>query len=128
MEIRDEIVKISKLKYSGLALLDYIETICPGIQFKLKGRKWVPDNKFVTFTIQHVRSQTIAISLRGNPKEFPPFQEITLKPGMGNGVYSECLFESAVQLPAVAFYIKRAFEIYSQGRSRKKKGIIITEL
>ena len=73
MGIREEICKISHLKNVGLALIDYIESLCPSITFELKTKRWVPSVNFVTFTIQYKRAQNIVISLRGNPSEFITF-------------------------------------------------------
>lgn len=127
MDIREEINKIHSLRNAGLAFVDYVEALSPGILFKLKGRRWVPSENFVAFTIQHARSQNIAISLRGNPGEFAPFKELKLKKGMGRGSYTECIFDSPIQLPAVALCIQRAFEIYNKGGSRTKKKLKVSE-
>lgn len=127
MEIRKEISKISKLKNVGLALIDYIESLYPGITFELKTKKWVPSENFVTFTVQHARAENIVISLRGNPKEFLEFEELPLREGMGHGAYTECTLEQANQLPAVAMHIRKAYELYQEGSTRDKKRPKITE-
>jgi hypothetical protein len=121
MGLREEISKISALKNVGLALVDYVESLSPGISFKLKGRRWVPSVNFVTFTVQHARAQNIVISLRGNPKEFLKFDELPLRKGMGYGAYTECSLKNPSQLTAVAMCIKRAHELYREGRTRGKK-------
>lgn len=128
MELREEISKIPHLRNAGLAFVDYIEALFPGITFERKGRRWVPSENFVTFTIQYAQSQNIAISLRGNPSEFAEFEELKLKEGMGHGAYSECITDSPKQLPAVALCIKRAYEIYNKGRSRTKKKMKVSEV
>lgn len=126
MGIREEISKIPKLKNIGLALIDYVESLHPGITFELKSRRWVPSVNFVTFTVQHARAQNIAVSLRGSPKEFIEFDELPLREGMGHGAYTECTLERANQLPALAMHVRRAHELYNQGREREKKHPTIT--
>ena len=127
MGIRNDISKIPKLQNMGLALIDYIVSLSPNISFEQKGRRWVPSENFVTFTIQHARSENIVISLRGNPKEFIQFEELPLKEGMGHGAYSECIINNPKQLPAIALCIKKAYELYCEGGSRQKKKPIIIE-
>lgn len=121
MGLREEVSKIHKLKNIGLALIDYIESLHPGITFELKSNRWVPSINFVTLTVQHARAQNIVISLRGSPTEFIEFDELHLREGMGHGAYTECTLEHANQLPALALHIRRAHEIYKQGREREKK-------
>jgi len=127
MGVREEISKIPKLKNIGLALIDYIESLYPGITFELKTKRWVPSENFVTFTVQHARAQNIVISLRGNPKEFLEFEELPLREGMGHGTYTECTLERANQLPALAMHVRKAYELYSEGSTRDKKHPKITE-
>ena len=127
MSLRDDISKIPKLKNMGLALVDYVESLHPQIQFELKNRRWVPTENFVTFTVQFAQSQNVVISLRGNINEFIEFEELPLREGMGYGAYSECTLERPNQLPAIAMHIRRAYEIYQMGRTRDKKSIRIIE-
>ena len=115
------------LKNVGLALVDYVESLSPGISFEFKGKRWVPTVNFVAFTVQHARAQNMVISLRGNPKEFLKFDELPLKKGMGYGAYTECTLETPDQLPAVAMCIKKAFELYRKGSTRQKKNPKLTE-
>ncbi|MDD5228740.1 MAG: hypothetical protein PHN45_03450 [Methylococcales bacterium] len=121
MGVREEISKIPKLKNIGLAIIDYVEDLDPDITFELKSKRWVPSKNFITFTIQHAQKQNIAISLRGNLKEFLRFDELPLRKGMGNGAYSECTLNHVNQLPALAMTIRRAYELYHQGRQREKR-------
>lgn len=127
MGLREEISKISALKNVGLALVDYVESLSPGISFELKTKRWVPSVNFVTFTVQHAQAQNIVISLRGNPKEFLKFDELPLREGMGHGAYTECTLETPSQLAAVAMCVKKAHELYREGRAREKKNPKITE-
>ena len=101
MGVREEIRKIPKLKNVGLALIDYVESLCPGITFELKTKRWVPSVNFVTFAVQHARAQNIVISLRGNPKEFLEFEELPLREGMGYGAYTEWKNRGQSDLPPV---------------------------
>ena len=121
--IRSEIDKIPELRNIGHALIDFIEDICPGIEFEQKRRRWVGSPKnFVAFIIQHARAKNIVVSLRGYPQEFPKFKELPLKPGMGtNGAYTECILEQPKQLPAIALCIQQAYELYNKGGTRSKK-------
>ncbi len=121
MGIREDIRKIPELENAGLALVDYIESLVPGITFELKSKRWIPSFNFVTLNIQYSRSKSIAISLRGNPKEFIEFEELPLREGMGSGAYTECTFQRVNQLPALAMHIRKAYEIKKAGRSRIKK-------
>lgn len=82
----------------------------------------------MTFTVQHARSLNIVVSLRGNPREFLQFDELALRDGMGNGVYTECALENISQLPAVAMHIRKAHDLYMQGRARDKKQPTITNV
>ena len=121
MGLREEMSKIPALKNVGLALVDYAESLSPGISFELKGKRWVPSINFVTFTVQHAQAKNIVLSLRGNPSEFLKFPELHLRPGMGYGAYSECTLSTPNQLAAVAMCIKKAHEISRQGKTRTKK-------
>lgn len=121
MGLREDIEKIPELRSVGLALIDYVGSLEPGITFELKGKRWVPSQNFVTFTVQHAKARNIVISLRGNPNEFLGFNEIELREGMGHGAYSECTLSSVSQLPAVAMYIRTAYKIYKQGGGRDRK-------
>jgi hypothetical protein len=125
MGIRDDISKIPRLKNSGLALIDFLESLRPGITFKLKSRRWIPSENFVAFTVQYARAQNIAISLRGSPKEFVEFNELPLRKGRG-GAYTECSLVRANQLAALAMYVRKAHELYNLGRARVKKHPSIT--
>ncbi len=127
MSVREEIAKILKLKNVGLALIDYVESLCPGVTFELKTKRWVPSENFVTFTVQHARSRNIVISLRGNPNEFLEFKELPLREGMGYGAYTECTLDNPNQLPAIAMHIQKAHQLYQQGGARDKKHPKITE-
>jgi len=127
MKVREEISRLPHLKNIGLALIDYIESLHPGITFSKKGRRWVPSENFVTFTVQIARSRNIVVSLRGNPDEFLKFEELPLKEGMGYGAYSECRLESPKQLPAISMHIKKAYDLYSTGASRKRQHPVIKE-
>lgn len=104
MGVRDDVAKLPRLRNVGLALIDLVEAIAPGVEFKLKGRRWVPTQNFMTITVQSARAQTLALSLRGHPKEFPDQlqQYLPLKPGRGNGAYSDCRVHHAGQLAAAA--------------------------
>lgn len=121
MGLKEDIEKIPGLRSVGLALVDYVESLEPGISFELKGKRWVPSQNFVTFTVQHAKARNIVISLRGNPNEFLGFNEIELREGMGHGAYSECTLNSVRQLPAVAMHIRTAHEIYKKGGGRDRK-------
>ena len=116
MTIFDEIAQVKRLRETGSALAQYAATLVGG-QFLKKGRDWVygPDN-FVTFTIQHKRSQNIVITLRGRPKEFEQSNELLLRPG--RATYSRCTVDNPRQLRAAANYIGRAYELNRCGRSR----------
>lgn len=129
MTIRDDITLLPSLKNVGLALVDLVEQISPGIEFSRKGRRWVPTQNFVTFTIQAARARTIALSLRGHPREFhAELQEILrLKPGRGHGAYSDCTIRNAGQLHAAAMYIVRANELYRKGGTRDRRSVHIKE-
>ncbi|MCJ8500132.1 hypothetical protein, partial [Desulfatitalea alkaliphila] len=127
MGVREDISRLPNLKNVGLALIDYVESLQPGITFSKKGKRWVPSENFVTFTIQFVRSKKIVISLRGNPDEFLEFEDLPLKEGMGYGAYSECHLESPKQLPAISMHIKNAYDIYCKGVLRRKKHPTIVE-
>lgn len=127
MDVRLAIERIPELKNVGHALIDFIEDICPRIIFQKQGRRWVGSENFVTFTIQHSKARSIAISLRGNPSEFPSFNELPLKAGMGYGAYTECTVKKPRQLPAVAMCIQRAYELYTKGSTRPRKKLEIKE-
>ncbi len=127
MSVREEICKIPNLKNVGLALIDYIESLCLGVTFELKTKRWVPSVNFVTFTVQHARSKNRVISLRGNEKEFLEFKELSLREGMGYGAYTECTLENSGQLPAISMHIRKAYELYNEGGTRDKKHPKITD-
>ncbi len=127
MGLREEISKISALKNVGLALVDYVESLSPGISFELKGRRWVPSVNFVTFTVQHAQAQNIVLSLRGSPTEFLKFAELPLRPGMGYGAYTECTLKTPNQLAAAAMCIKKAHDLRREGKTRTRKNPKIAE-
>jgi hypothetical protein len=129
MGVREDMNRLPKLKNMGLALIDFVESLHPGISFDKKSQRWVPSENFVTFTIHFVRSRNIVVSLRGNPDEFIQFPDLLpLREGMGGGSYSECTLKNPNQLPAIAMYIQKAYELYKEGRGRKKKHPQITEI
>lgn len=130
MTVRDDIESISELRNVGLALIDLIEAIEPGVEFKKKGRRWIPSKNFVTISVQAARARTIALSLRGRPDEFPDVlrQSLPLKKGMGKGAHSECTLRNPNQLPAVAWYVQHAHQLYSKGSSRTRKRVVIQEV
>lgn len=129
MTVRDDLQLLSELRNVGLALVDLIEAISPGVEFKKKGRRWVPSENFVTISVQAARARSIAFSLRGHPDEFPDAlrQSLPLKKGMGRGAYSECTLKNPSQLPAVAWYIQQAHQLYSKGSSRTRKRVVVRE-
>jgi len=113
-------VQLDDINHCGLALLQYAATL-PGNeykQFENKNGRWVCDPNFVNFQVHYKRKNNIPISLRGNPAEFEKHDELPMKPGMAG--YSECSFESRSQLFAAVSYIRRAWQIYKKGRSRRQ--------
>lgn len=127
MGLREEISKIPALKNVGLALVDYVESLSPGVSFARKGRRWVPSLNFVTFSVQHAQARNIRISLRGNRKEFLQFEELPLRTGMGHGAYTDCILEKPGQLAAVAMCINKAHSLCLKGRTRERKAPVISE-
>ena len=126
MNIWDELKNLGPLATTAMALADFCEAIADGGQFEKSDARWViRPNNFVTLEPHWKRVKNVAISLRGNPSEFAPLPELPVKAGMSG--YSECKIESASQLAAAAFYIRRAHEIYSRGRNRSQKGQKVVE-
>ncbi len=129
MPIRDDIARIPHLKHTGCALVDLVEALSPGVTWAKKSRRWVPSKNFVTFTIQSARAQTIALSLRGHPEEFPDKlrEVLRLRAGRGNGAYSDATLRSPKQLPAAAWYIQVAHALYVRGGARVRKCVEVRE-
>lgn len=118
--------KLGSLSEIGVALAAYAENIADGGKFERSGNRWVVrPNNFVTFEPHYKRTLNIAVSLRGNPKEFAEFPELPLKEGMAG--YSECTITKPNHLAAAAFYIRRAQELYQRGRNRPRKNQKIVE-
>ncbi|MGB7541253.1 MAG: hypothetical protein WBM28_04455 [Burkholderiales bacterium] len=116
--LENEISKITELEHVGLALVQFAKSLVPGTSFEQsEGGRWIarPRN-FVTFEIHWQRVRNIALSLRGNPTEFLPHEELPLKAGMGG--YAECRITSVRQLAAASSYISRAAEISLKGATR----------
>jgi len=127
MTIQSEINELGFLSTTGLALVEYAESISNGGKFELNNKRWViRPNNFVTFEPHWKRTTNIAISLRGNPEEFAELSELPLKEGMKG--YSECTVISSSQLAGATFYIRRAEQLYTRGstRTQKKQSIIET--
>lgn len=120
MSLRNDINKIPELKNIGLAMIDYVESLCLGIEFKHKSKRWVGSLNFVAFKIQHACSKNIIVSLRGSQNEFLDFKELPLRNGMGYGSYTECTIDNPRQFPAIMMHIKKSFELFNKGRNRVK--------
>ena len=121
MSLEAEIQQLPSISQLGLALSAFVRAIHSPGEFVHEGRSWVyrPDN-FVTFDIHYQRARNITLSLRRAPTEFEQIPSLPLTAGMGY-VYSRCKIERADQLDAAAYYIRRALELYSRGRSRELK-------
>lgn len=116
--LQNELKKIPELEQSALQLVNLAYSLFPNTSLKKKGRRWVFDPNFVTFQVQHARARNIAITLRGNPDEFPHHSAPKLKPDQAG--YSIFRFSDPSQLSAASDYIKRAAELYKLGRNRKR--------
>lgn len=118
--LEDEIVNLRNLKSTGLALVEFAQSLFPGTAFEQNGRRWVArPNNFVTFEVHWRRSRNISLSLRGKPDEFLLSECLPLRAGMGG--YSECKVTNVRQLAAAAAYIETAAEIFTRGRARVRK-------
>jgi len=114
--LQDEIKLIPLLEKPASELIKLARSLFSTTSVAKEGKRWVFNPNFVTFHVQHARAKSIAVTLRGNPQEFPRRPELELKadrPG-----YSIFRLESPDQQAAASEYIKRAAELYKQGRSR----------
>jgi hypothetical protein len=118
MSLSQEIGNLDGIAPLGHALVEFVTAIHPGGTFEREGKSWVyrPDN-FVVFDVHYQRANNLTLSLRGAPREFETHADLPLIYGMGR-VYARCKIESADQLDAAAYYIRRALELYKRGRSR----------
>lgn len=125
--LETEIAKIPEIKDVGTALVVFARSQFPGLQFEenSQGRFVANPANFVTFSVHWQRAKNITVTLRGNPDEFLPFEELPLKPDMAG--YSSFKLTEVRQLAAAAFYIRRAAEIYQAGRVRVQKGQKVIE-
>ena len=122
-----ELAKIPELKDVGTALVAFARALFPGVHFEAnaQGRFVAMPDNFVTFIVHWQRARNITVTLRGNPSEFLPFDELALKPDMAG--YSSFKLTGVKQLAAASFYIRRAAEIYQAGRVRVRKSQRVVE-
>jgi hypothetical protein len=115
-----QIGQLKTISASAQALADFSEAISKNSHFQSEGNRFVlrPAN-FVTFTVHYKRGNHITVSVRGAVSEFEGRKELAIKKDQ-NG-YSAFKFESADQLEAATYYVKRAAELYERGRTRSKK-------
>jgi hypothetical protein len=147
MTIDDELKELPTLEIVGRALAQFVRSLHPKDKslgpvtqiygdgrppfteerypkgdFILRGKKWVYDPNFVTFTLHYTRTENITLSLRGHPSEFQQQEVLPLLPGRGAvggvGGYTECRITAPRQLAAAAACIERAYEIWHRGSLR----------
>lgn len=120
--MHEELEKLDDLYNPFVVVYDFISSLHRG-NWEKKGTQWVYDPNFVTFSIHYQRAHNVTVCLRGNPHEFIPFGHLPLKPAQSG--YSRCKVESVNQLDALLCYIRRAYEIWTEGRTRAQKEIVI---
>ena len=125
--IHEEIQKLHSLANVGMALVEYAQSLFPGLSLRAnsQGRYVASPENFVTFSIHYQRTSNITVTLRGNPDEFLSYPELPLKPDM-NG-YSSFKLTEVGQLAAASAHIRRAAEIFSRGRERQPKTPVVVE-
>ncbi|MCL1825888.1 MAG: hypothetical protein FWG26_08130 [Betaproteobacteria bacterium] len=125
--LEQELSHLPELKDVGLALIQYAKAQFSGLSFEAnsQGRYVATPDNFVTFSVYWQRAKNITVTLRGNPDEFLPFEELSLKPDMAG--YSSFKVTKVGQLAAAAFCIRRAAELYRAGRVRVQKSMKVIE-
>ena len=119
--LEEEITRIPRLRNIGRALAEFSLSQFPGLQLQgdSQGRFVSRPHNFVTFKVHWKRAENITITLRGNPQEFPTLPELELKSDQHG--YSSCKVTKAAELAAAALYIRRAAELYREGRQRDQR-------
>lgn len=123
-ELLEECGGLGSIGSVATALVQYATSL-GATNYEKKGNRFVPEPNFVTFEVHRVRTKNLTISLRGYPKEFQTFSELSLKRSQ-NG-YSEVKVTAARQLHAAAAHIARAREVFDRGRERTPKSISVVE-
>ena len=123
-----EFEQIPRLEEVGVALTRFAMAISNSYPC-CENEQWVfrPEN-FCTFNIQYKRAQHVSISLRGAPREFLQCDEQRLTDSMGNGAYSKFYLESPAQLAMAAMHVRRAYDLWTRGRSRRRTRLVLREV
>ena len=108
MTIEDEMVLLPKLKHVGLALVQFVYSLHPGIF--TKKTEWVYGPNFIAISIRFKRTEKIELSLKNCPVQIEDPKVLPVS--FGRWDYGRCEVNSPRQLACAARYVEAAFQIW----------------
>lgn len=115
-ELQEDAGKLGESGFGISAAITFIHALEPGT-FTKKSHRYVYDPNFLTLSFHTVRGHHVAVTLRGEVSEFEYYDHLPLKRARGDS-YSECIYDSILQLDALLLYIRRAHSLWREGRNR----------